>query len=271
MSTGLTMSIKFSFLLPVIFLCLAVIGHAEPMQVMDVLKIDGDIIRTVLQAEVDKIEEMPITLFPEKTESDLVLLRKGFKKYYFVKSVITRIKFDYEKKKENLEQGRYKSAKVFLNPCLIKSFPVDEAYFYLRNVVMDREGKTFTYESIKFFFIIDLKQVSEYVYKECIKHGIQWPEFSLRGKEILLKGNLKIVGLDLKVRAIGTFELSELKEIYFKVSNAKFSFVPVPAFVIGQIMKRLNPMIALGKLPYGLYPCAIECFGENKIGLVFKN
>ena len=233
---------------------------------------------------------MPITLFPEKTERDLVLLRKGFKKYYFIKSSISRIKFDFEKNKENLQEGKYKSVKVYVNPCLIRRFPVYESYFYLRNVTINRnikkeemrkkvttkdmkilKAKTFSYESIKFFFIIDLKQVSEYVYKECIKHGIQWPSFSMKDKNILLRGNLKIVGMDLQIRAIGRFELSDLKEIFFKVMHAKLSFVPVPGFVIRQIMKKLNPMIAMEKLPLGLYPFRIVHYDDNKIGLVFKN
>ncbi len=260
---------KITLIIFILILPISII-YAEKIKANDILKADGEIIRTILQTEIDKIKEMPITLFPEKTERDLVLLRKGFKKYYFIPSKIERIKFDFEKKKENLLKGFYKSARVYVKPCLIKRFPVYESYFYLKNARINRKAKTIDYESIKFFFIIDLKQVSEYIYTECIKHGIQWPGFSLKDRNILLRGSLKIVGLDLKVRALGYFEISDLREIYFKVLNAKFSFVPVPGFVIRQIMKKLNPMIGLEELPLGLYPFRIVYYDDNKIGLVFK-
>jgi hypothetical protein len=141
------MNFRKKYIIIIIFILSALIGmdfcnlYAEIQQ-----QSEKFILRRAFNQVLSQITRMPITLFPGKTQNQLVRLRLGFKKYYFQKPYLGKI--------ELIEPA---SAKIYLSRFFVKHFPFKSAFFYVQGLKIEKNKVSYDrllFESFDFYTIL---------------------------------------------------------------------------------------------------------------------
>ncbi|MBW7877092.1 MAG: DUF2993 domain-containing protein [Candidatus Cloacimonetes bacterium] len=80
--------------------------------------------------------------------------------------------------------------------------------------------------------------------------NLQYPKVELKDGKMFFVAKVRTLFFNSKVRTEGSFQVNrEQQTVDFRASNVSLNSLPVPGFVVGNLLSRINPVLKLKKFP----------------------
>ncbi len=80
--------------------------------------------------------------------------------------------------------------------------------------------------------------------------NLQYPKVELKDGKMFFVARVRTLFFNSKVRTEGSFQVNrDFQTVDFRASNVSLNSLPVPGFVVGNLLSRINPIVKLKKFP----------------------
>lgn len=146
--------------------------------------------------------------------------------------------------KDSALQGM-ESLNIFRGRALFK-----DVKFNLAKLMLEKKLIVESIGSTKFNFRLREEDINKYLVAEQKRINLRNPEIDLNGGIMTFSANVRNRFFSARVRTEGQFEVRpDGRSVDFKADKVRLNSLKIPAFVTGQVVNRINPVLKLDKFP----------------------
>ncbi|MDD5091912.1 MAG: DUF2993 domain-containing protein [Candidatus Wallbacteria bacterium] len=155
--------------------------------------------------------------------------------------------------------GGLQEARISLKHGFFNHLPVEEALFKLEKPVIDvqrlwdsRELELKSCGNIQFRIVVLEKALNDFLQQRTDAINVRNPEVRLLSGQIVLNGHGEVFKMNVRFQVRGEFRVRDRRLIDFLPDRVKFSSVPIPKMLLGNMIERINPVLDLADFPFDL-------------------
>lgn len=257
------------------------------------------LITKAVENEMVTMQRLPSVLFPETRNHELIHLKTGFEKNFFLKprieSVVlvadnsvtetapVNVSNDYRAE----DQGRtfspgentcsFKRIDVYLDGrSLVKKLNFTRSTLSFDKPVLNlsslKQGMLKTENDTVVLLHLELpfKDIASFISRECRRSGAIVPDLSLDGEHVRARGRLRVMWFNLDLSAKGTIYLRpEDRTIRYRASRVAVGSLSIPRFLYKGLVNEFNPVFHFQPIVFNLVPRRLH-MGGTVIALIMK-
>lgn len=183
--------------------------------------------------------------------------RIGMKEYLKGPEGSWRLRF-YPTPSTDVLKGKFNYVEVLLKESAVQGLEdlklrrgrvmVESVEFDIDKLMSQGKLEVKNIENIQFNIRIDEKDINEYLQSNQQQINLRSPSLKLSPEKMLFSARVKNRFFSARVRTEGHFEVAENgKSVNFQARNVSLNSLPIPGFVTGKVVSRINPVLNLEK------------------------
>lgn len=183
------------------------------------------------------------------------LIKKALKEHTDPQGLTVEVRFN--KLLSKSLAGELIESRIELNNALFNKLRVKNAWFVLKKPIIDMQRlwckgvlKLKSVDDIKFQIFITEKELNHFLNAKEDNINIRRPEVKIGNDYIILRGYGEVFKIKMTFRVKGYFEVRDKYFIYFIPKNVKFNRIPLPGFMVKNLVKRINPVMDLREFQF---------------------
>jgi len=242
------------------------------------------IIRAI-ENEVSTMQRLPSVLFPDTRDPELIHLKTGFEKNFFlrprIKTVVlvvddpvTKTVSPDKNEDRTTADNRADTSSIDGNICCFKRIDVYldgrslvKKLHFIRstlsfnrpvlNLSTLRQGKFKTENDTEVRLQLELpfEDMASFISRECGRSGAVIPDLSLDGEYVRARGRLRVMWFNLDLSAKGAIYLRpEDRTIRYRASRVAVGSLSIPRFLYKGLVNEFNPVFRFQPIVFNLVP-----------------
>ena len=270
--------------------------HAEPQVSPGDLQL---LITRAVENEMATMERLPSVLFPETRNPELIHLKTGFEKNFFLKPRITSVVLVADDSRAETVPAKgsdnhgitdrarasapgensccFKRIEVHLDGrSLVKKLNFSRSTLSFDRPILDlsslKQGvfKTENDTVVLLHLVLPFESMASFISRECKRSGAIVPDLSLDGEHVRARGRLRVMWFNLDLSAKGAIYLRpQDRTIRYRASRVAVGSLSIPRFLYKGLVNEFNPVFRFQPIVFKLVPDKLH-MADTVVDLIMK-